>query len=82
MWRRSACQTLSKAVDISSVTAWVAPNLVKVLVILSHTTVRRSVVDQEDLGHTENQEKGQIFLVDQQSCYLQVLQRLFFLTAI
>ena len=49
MWRRPACQTLSKALDISSATARVAPDLLKALAILSDTTVRRSAVDQEDL---------------------------------
>ena len=43
--RRPACQTLSKALDISSVTAWVAPDLLKALAILSDATVRRSAVD-------------------------------------
>ena len=40
---------LSKALDISKATARVAPNLLKALVILSDTTVRRSAVDTEDL---------------------------------
>ena len=35
--------------DISSVTAQVAPDLLKALAILSDTTVRRSAVDQKDL---------------------------------
>ena len=47
--RRPACQTLSKALGMSRATVWVAPDLLKALVILSDTTVRRSVVDQEDL---------------------------------
>ena len=46
LWRRPACQTLSIALDISSVTAQVAPDMLKALVsILSDTTVRRSAVD-------------------------------------
>ena len=48
MWRRTACQTLSKALDISSATARVAPDLLKALAILSDTTVRRLAVDWED----------------------------------
>ena len=48
-WRRPACQTLSKALDISSATAQVAPDLLKALEFLSDTTVRRSAVDREDL---------------------------------
>ena len=49
MWRRPACQTLAKALDISSTTAQVASDLLKVLAILSYTTIRRSAVDREDL---------------------------------
>ena len=49
MWRRPAYQTLSKALDISSATARVAPDLLKAPAILSETTVRRSAVDWEDL---------------------------------
>ena len=39
----------SKALDISSATARVAQDLLKALVILSDTTVRRSAVDLEGL---------------------------------
>ena len=70
-------KTLSKALDISSATARVAPYLLKALAILSDTTVRRSAVDREDLNHTGNQKKGHIPLGDQQSYYLQVIQRLY-----
>ena len=49
LWRRAACQTLSKALDISSATARVAPDLLKALIILSVTTVTRSAEDREDL---------------------------------
>ena len=49
LWKRPACQTLSKSLDISSARARVAPGLLKALAILSDTTVRRSVVDWEDL---------------------------------
>ena len=49
LWRRLECQTLSKALDISSATARGAPDLLKALAILSDTTVRRSTVDQEHL---------------------------------
>ena len=77
MWRRPACQTLWKALDISSATVGVAPDLLKALAILSDTTVRRSAVDQEDLKPYWKSEKGHIFLADQQSSYLQVSQRLY-----
>ena len=63
-----AHQTLSKALDIGSATAWVVPDLLKALAILSDITVRRSAVDQE---------KSHIYLGDEQSYYLQVFQRLY-----
>ena len=66
---RPLCQTLSKALDISHATAWVAQDLLKALVILSDTTVRRSEVDQEYL-------KGHFSLGDQQVYHLKVFQRL------
>ena len=49
MLRRSACQALLKALDISSGTPGVVPDLLKALSILLDKTVRRSAVDQEDL---------------------------------
>ena len=49
LWRKQVCQTLSKALDISSATAWVAPDLLKALAILSVTTIKKSAVDWEDL---------------------------------
>ena len=77
MWRKPACQTLPKALDISSATARVAPDLLKALVILSDATARRSAVDWEDLKPYWKSEKGHISLGDQQSYYLQVFQRLY-----
>ena len=74
MWRRPACQTLLKALDMSSTTAGVAPELLKAQGILSDTTVRRSAVDQEELKPYWISEKSHISLVGQQSCYLQVFQ--------
>ena len=44
---KTACQTLSNTLDISS--ARVAPDLLKALTILSDTNIRRSGVDPEDL---------------------------------
>ena len=41
--------SMPNSVDISSATARVAPDLLKALAVLSDTTVRRFVVDQEDL---------------------------------
>ena len=46
---KKACQALSKALDISSATAGVAPDRLKALAILSGTTVRRSAVNLKDL---------------------------------
>ena len=67
LWRRPACQTLSKALDISiGYTAWVAPDVLKVVAVLSDTTVRRSAVDREDLKSYWKSEKGLISLGDQQ----------------
>ena len=66
MWRRPACQALPKALNISSATAWVVPDLLKDLSILSDTTVRRSAVDQEDLKQYWKLE-----------VYLKVFQRLY-----
>ena len=39
--KKTSCQTLSKALDISSATAHVAPDLLKALANLSDTTVRK-----------------------------------------
>ena len=49
LWRRPTSQTLSKALGISSATAWVATELLKALAILPDTNVKRSAVDWEDL---------------------------------
>ena len=65
--KKTSFQTLLKALNISSDTARVAPDLLKALAILWDTTARRYEVDQEDLNHTGNQERGHIFLDDQQS---------------
>ena len=48
--------------DISSATAQVGPDLLKALAILSDTTVRRSVVDREDLKPYWKSEKKATFL--------------------
>ena len=59
--QRRACQTLSKALDISSASAPVAPDLFKALALLSDTTVRRSAVDLEDLKSYWKSEKKSHF---------------------
>ena len=48
-WRRTECLILSKDLDVSSTAARVTPDLLKALIFLPNTTVRRSAVDQEDL---------------------------------
>ena len=77
LWRRPKCQTLSKALDISSATAWVALDLLRALAILSDTTIRRSAVDREDLKPEWKSEKGHFSLDDQQVYHLQVFQILY-----
>ena len=49
MWKSPACQTLLKALDILSATARGSPDLLKALAILLDSTVRKSVIDREDL---------------------------------
>ena len=73
---KKTSKTLKKALDISSATAWVAPDLLKALAIYSDTTVRRSAVDREDLKPYWKSEKSHISLGDQESYYLQAFQRL------
>ena len=70
--KRPACQTLSKALDISSAKARVAPDLLNTLAILLYATARRSAADQEDLKPYWKLEKCHIYLCDQQSYYLQI----------
>ena len=71
MWRRLAFKTLSKALDVPSVRGQVAPDLLKILAILSDTTVIRSEVDQKDLKpYWKSEKKGHITLGDQQFYYL------------
>ena len=66
-----------KALDISSATALVVPDLLKALAILSDPTIRRSAIDQKDLKPYWSQKKGHISLGDQQFYYVQVFQRLY-----
>ena len=57
LWRRPTCQTLLKALDISSATAWVTTDMLKALAILSDTLIRRSALDQEDIKPYQKSEK-------------------------
>ena len=68
---------MSKDLDIWSVTARVAPDLLKAQVILSDTAFRRSAVDREDLKSYWKSEKSHIFLGDQQSYCLKAFQKLY-----
>lgn len=58
-WWRPVCQTMLKALDISSALTWVASDQLKSLTILSDITVGRSAVHQEDPNYTEDQ-KGHV----------------------
>ena len=49
LWKKTACQTILKALDISRATAWLAPYLLKALVILPDATIRVSSAYWEDL---------------------------------
>ena len=71
MWR------LSKVLDISSAIAWVAPDLLKALAILSDRILRRSTADREDLKPSWKSEKGNISPGDKLTYYLQVFERLY-----
>ena len=51
-----------KAQHILSATAQVAPELLNALAILSHTTIRKPVVDREDLKPYRKSEKRPHFL--------------------
>ena len=59
--KKTVCQIMSKALDISNMKDRVGPDLLKGLTILSDTTVKRSVVDREDLKQYWSQKKGLIF---------------------
>ena len=64
LWRRPACQSLPKTMDISSATAQVALGPLKTLAILSDTTVTRFTVDRKDLKPHWKQKKGYTRLGD------------------
>ena len=51
------------------ITARVVPSLFKELAVLSATTVRMSVIDQEELRPYWKSEKSQIFLGNQQAIF-------------
>ena len=67
--RPSFCgENLSKAWEISGATGSVASDLLKILVILSDTTVTRSAIDREDRKpYSKSDEKGHISRSDQQT---------------
>ena len=62
LWRRPAGQTLSKALDTSSATARVAPDLLTSPAILLDTFARLSAVDREDLKPHWKSDKRPHFL--------------------
>ena len=70
-------KTTKKIFALLSATAWVTPELLKALTIRSDETVRRYVVECEDLKPKWRSEKGHNFQGDQQPYYLQVAQRIY-----
>ena len=54
---RWACQSLSKAFDISGASAWIAPDIQKALAILSVTEIEIAAVEREDLKQHWKSEK-------------------------
>ena len=60
---------------LSSATAWVAPDLLKALAILSDTTVRWSPVDQEDLVDWKDQLTEKTFCSTLFLCFCVMLER-------
>ena len=77
MWGTSACQALSKTLNVSSVIARTAPDLSETLEVLSNTTVRGFAVTRDDLKPYWKIKKKTIFFdVLHRSTILQVFQRL------
>ena len=74
--RRLAFQTLSKALDISSATAWVAPDLLKAPAILCNSQKTCSCLRRPETI-LEIRKKGYISLGDKQAYYLEVFERLY-----
>ena len=69
------CQTLSKALDISSATAQAAPDLLKPLAVLLDKTVRRSALVREDLKpYWKSENKGQLSRDNQQAAIFKFLK--------
>ena len=61
MWRRPACQTLSKTLDISSATARVALELLKDLAILLDAAVRKSKVFEDFSSYRKKTNRVVVF---------------------
>ena len=70
-------RSILKAWNISSAIAWVAPDSLKSMTILSDTTFRRSAVEQEDLKPYWKSQKSWISGGDSQACYLDIFQRFY-----
>ena len=60
-WRRPACQTPSKALNISNTLTRVVPDLFHALAILSEKILIRSTIDREDLKSYWKSEKRLYF---------------------
>ena len=75
LWRTPLWQSLSKASDMSSASAWVALDLMIGLGILSNTTIRRSLVKTKELKSQWKSEERIYFLGEPVSIlFLQDLQ--------
>ena len=66
--KKSTCQRLLKALDISSVGVWVAPDLLKALAIVSGTTLGQSA-DGKYLKLNRKSEKLLISWSDQKAYF-------------
>ena len=62
LWSGLACWMVSKSFDISNANNQPALGMLKALSTLSATAAIRSTVEQEDINHTENQEKKTFLL--------------------
>ena len=61
MWRRPACQTLSKTLDISSATARVALDLLKALAILLDAAVIKSKIFEDFSSYRKKTNRVVVF---------------------
>ena len=70
-----------KILGCISATAKVAPQLIQTLEILPDSTVKRSIVDTDDLKYTGNQKRGQISQGDEQAYYYSQIFQIIYITS-